>query len=239
MNPFKLILKRFCFNYAFRSEVLLFCSVAADFAFGLYYGLLWGVRGAGIWVCGLFAVYLLLAFVRAGLFWLYEREKRGGTPDRASSYELLTGVGLLVYGGAIIALAVLAYAGGELLSVPLGSVVTNLAVVFVVNGVFVNGYYFFFRFLVPFMGRRHMRRDNVHSAFFRCKKYLTRSESLFVLVVLVARIFMAAGGKFSAVRLTLHLVFFLAVGGYAALNGARLLIRSRRRGKISDEPPIL
>lgn len=236
VTKFRICAKKFCLDYAFRSEILLFFSILADLVFGLYYASLLVGQRADLWCCGLFAFYLLLVIVRITLLSSYEKDKR-----RKEKYlfELTTGVVLLLLGAEIGILAITAWYYGVLISIPSAVVIANTAVVMFANGFFLNLLYVFFKFIFPFLGKKRMRERSLRSSFFRCKKYLTRSESLFVLVMLLSKLIVQFGEPTSK-KILFHLCAFLAVSAFALICGIDLLVRAYRRQKIRlhDEPAI-
>lgn len=240
MKKVKELTTRFVGDYAWRAAILISASILADAAFFLYYTISFFLSDRDLWCFFMLFFYFTLALARVTLFLLYRKD--AGREEHEYSFVVTAGTSLCVLGLEICALAVSAYLNGTLISLSNATVITNAVLAIITNGFLYNAIRFVVKFIAPFTGRRHMKKQTVQSEFFRCKKYLSRAESLFMFMLLLNRIIARANVEMSPALLIVHLVAFLLTGVYAIAAGTMLLLRARKRRMQTEKsvppPPV-
>ncbi|MDE5896443.1 MAG: hypothetical protein K2H43_01365, partial [Clostridia bacterium] len=173
--------------------------------------------------------YLTLTLARVTLYLLYRKD--AGREEHEYPFLVAVVSALALVGLEVCALALSAYVNGTLITLSNAAVITNTVLAVIANGFLYNTIRFVVKFIVPFTGRRHMKNRSVESEFFRCKKYLSRAESLFMLMLLINRLLARQNPSLTPVQSALHLVVFLAAGAYAIISGMMLFFRANKRKK--------
>ena len=161
--------KRIRNDYVFRTRLSLPVSAAASVVTCCYYLITALSVHTMRWQFGIALWYAVLYFAKLFLIACFAR--RSFHPIAAA---IVTAWFLLALGTCSFFLAQILHFGGVQLTLPNSSIVLNGTI--------------FLSTVSAFSGRRFLRLHTRESAYFRCRKYLARTECLFALILLFVKL---------------------------------------------------
>ena len=176
-------------DYIFRSCVLILFSLFADIVLGGYYIILALIRPAKLWVLGLAGWYALFSMAKAALFSIFR--KKTDETRKVKVMRNTTVCFLLLMGAEIVCLSAYMFFTKTHFILPDSALYINGAILATI--------------IFSFTGKKFYAAELVGGTFYRCKKYLSRIEGFFFLILTLQKVI----GFFNIENISVNFSFFL------------------------------
>ena len=176
-------------DYIFRSCALILLSLFADIVLGGDYIVLASIRPAMLWVFGLAGWYALLSMAKTFLFFIFR--KKTDEIKKVKIMQNTTVFFLLLMGAEIVCLSAYMFFTKTHFILPNSALYINGAILATI--------------IFSFTGKRFYNTELIGGTFYRCKKYLSRIEGFFFLILTLQKVI----GFFGIENTSVNFSFFL------------------------------